>query len=608
MPDIIRLLPDSLANQIAAGEVVQRPASAIKELLENAIDAGATEVKVIIKEAGKTLMQVIDNGKGMSETDARMSLERHATSKISKSEDLFAIRTMGFRGEAMASMAAVSQMEIKTRQPDSELGTILCVEASEVKKQEPVACEAGTSICIKNLFYNVPARRNFLKSNGVEMKHIVEEFQRVALANPEVAFSLYQNDLETYNLPAGKLSQRIVNLFGKNYKEQLAACSEETMDITIHGYVGKPEFAKRTRGEQYFFVNRRFVRSNYLNHAVMNAFEALLPEGSYPFYVLFIDIDPVHVDVNVHPTKTEIKFDDERSVYAVVSAAVRQALATHNITPALDFSADINLGSKLELNRETIKEKNYSQFRTTTAQQRSNQENWEKLFNEHKGKSFDPQQPRHEAEHLTITFQSDANKSTGQELDPAACNKAIFQLHNRYIVTQVKSGMMIIDQQAAHERILFEKYMGYLKNNKGASQQSLFPQTISLNPGDHSLVMDMEEEIRALGFLVEPFGKNDIIIKCMPADIGAANEREIFEGLIEQFKKNKSELSIPRKENLARALAKRTSIRKGARLNEQEMSGLIDQLFGCSSPNYAPNGQTTFHILDLNRIENYFNK
>lgn len=614
MPDIIRLLPDSLANQIAAGEVVQRPASAIKELLENSIDAGATDIKVIIKEAGKTLMQVMDNGKGMSATDARMSLERHATSKISKSEDLFSIRTMGFRGEALASMAAVAQLEIKTRQPDAELGTLLYVEASEVKKQEPVACEPGTSICIKNLFYNVPARRNFLKSNGVEMKHITDEFQRVALANPEVAFSLYQNDLETYNLPAGKLSQRIVNLFGKNYKEQLASCHEEAGEISIHGYIGKPEFAKKTRGEQFFFVNKRFVRSNYLNHAVMNAFEGLLPDGSFPFYVLFIEIDPVHVDVNVHPTKTEIKFDDERTVYAIVRAAAKQALATHNITPALDFSADINLGSKMNFSRETIKDKNYSQFRNTgnSDLQKSNQEHWEKLFHEHPGKGsmnrdIEREEPA-DAGSMTLTFESNLNTKSESEVMAAEHKKSIFQLHQKYIITQVKSGMMVVDQQAAHERILFEKYMGCLKSSKGASQQTLFPQTLSLNPGDHSLVMEMEEELRALGFLVEPFGKNDIIIKGMPAEIGAANEKEIFEGLIEQFKRNKSELSIPRKENLARALAKRTALKYGTRLSEDEMSGLIDQLFACDSPNYAPNGQVTFYILELNKIDNFFNK
>ncbi|UII34966.1 DNA mismatch repair endonuclease MutL [Fulvivirga ulvae] len=612
MPDIIRLLPDSLANQIAAGEVVQRPASAIKELLENSIDAGATDIKVIIKEAGKTLMQVMDNGKGMSETDARMSLERHATSKISKTEDLFSIRTMGFRGEALASMAAVSQLEIKTRQPDAELGTLLYVEASEVKKQEPAACEQGTSICIKNLFYNVPARRNFLKSNGVEMKHITDEFQRVALANPEVSFSLYQNDLEAYNLPAGKLSQRIVNLFGKNYKEQLASCHEEAAEISIHGYIGKPEFAKKTRGEQFFFVNKRFVRSNYLNHAVMNAFEGLLAEGSYPFYVLFIDIDPIHVDVNVHPTKTEIKFDDERTVYAIVRAAAKQALATHNITPALDFSADINLGSKMDFRRETIKDKNYSQFKSAGSNnpQKSNQEHWEKLFHEHPGKgSLTSDVEREDPEgSMTLTFESNLNTKSESEVMSTDHKKSIFQLHQRYIITQVKSGMMIVDQQAAHERILFEKYMGCLRSSKGASQQTLFPQTLSLNPGDHSLVMEMEEELKALGFLVEPFGKNDIIIKGMPAEIGTVNEKEVFEGLIEQFKRNKSELSIPRKENLARALAKRTALKHGLRLSEEEMSGLIDQLFACDSPNYAPNGQVTFYILELNKIDNFFNK
>ena len=614
MPDIIRLLPDSLANQIAAGEVVQRPASAIKELLENAIDADATEIRVIIKDAGKSLMQVVDNGKGMSETDVRMSLERHATSKISKTEDLFSIRTMGFRGEALASIAAVSQMEIKSRQRDAELGTLLCVEGSEVKKQEPVVCEPGTSICIKNLFYNVPARRNFLKSNGVEMKHITEEFQRVALANPEVAFSLFQNDLETYNLPAGKLSQRIVNLFGKNYKEQMASCQETVGGVAIHGYIGKPEFAKKTRGEQFFFVNKRFVRSNYLNHAVMNAFEGLLPEGSFPFYVLFVEIDPVHIDVNVHPTKTEIKFDDERTVYAVVRAAARQALATHNITPALDFSADINLGSKMNFNRESIQEKNYSQFRSpSSGLQKSNQDNWQRLFDEHPGKSefsrpIESDEAPAQASSMTLTFESELNKDDDAGIRPAEHKKSIFQLHQKYIITQVKSGMMIVDQQAAHERILFEKYMQRLKTSKGASQQSLFPQTLSLNPGDHSLVLEMEEELRALGFLVESFGKNDVIIKGLPIEIGSASEKEIFEGLIEQFKRNKSELSIPKTENLARSLARRTALKSGVRMSEEEMSGLIDQLFACEGPNYAPNGQATFYIMDLNKIDNFFNK
>jgi DNA mismatch repair protein MutL len=602
MPDIIKLLPDSLANQIAAGEVVQRPASAVKELLENAIDAEADFIKLIVKDAGKTLIQVMDNGKGMSATDARMSLERHATSKISKSEDLFSIRTMGFRGEALASIAAVSQMEIKSRQEEQELGTLIVIEASEVKKQEPEACEKGTSISVKNLFYNVPARRNFLKSNGVEMKHIVDEFQRIALSNPAVGFSLHQNDLEVYNLPKGKLSQRIVHIFGKNYQEQLVTCEESLEHLDIHGYVGKPEFAKKTRGEQFFFVNNRFIKSNYLNHAVSNAFQGLIGDASYPFYVLFIGIDPKHIDINVHPTKTEIKFDDERTAYAIVRAAVRQALATHNITPALDFSADINLGQKLTISRESIKEKNYGQFRSTDLQ-KSNLENWDRLFGENSGKGDQDDFKKHDEKAMTLTFGSEMNSGSDLE-EIQEKGKPIFQLHNRYIVTQVKSGMLMVDQQAAHERILFEKYILCLDKRSGASQQSLFPQAVSLNPADFALVMEMEEEITSLGFLIEPFGKSDVLIKGMPVDI-SGDEKDIFEGLIDQFKKN-VELSLPKKENLARALAKRTGLKIGIRLNEHEMEVLIDQLFACKNANYAPNGRTTFHILEISNIENYF--
>ena len=605
MPDIIKLLPDSLANQIAAGEVVQRPASAVKELLENAVDAEASFIKLIVKEAGKVLIQVMDNGKGMSETDARMSLERHATSKLRKSEDLFSIRTMGFRGEALASIAAVSQVEIKTRTEERELGSLILVEASEIKKQEPTACDKGTSICVKNLFYNVPARRNFLKSNGVEMKHIVDEFQRVALANPQIGFSLHQNDMETYSLPAGKLSQRIVHLFGKNYQQQLVSCEESVDHIQIHGYVGKPDFAKKTRGEQFFFVNNRFIKSNYLNHAVSNAFQGLIAENSYPFYVLFITIDPKHIDINVHPTKTEIKFDDERTVYAVVRAAVRQALATHNITPALDFQADINLGEKLSFSRETIKDKNYSQFRTgASPREQSNLENWDRLFDENRGKIDFEQMDNVDHDSLTMTFGSQMNDE-GSLVD-LETPSTLFQLHKRYIVSQVKSGMMIIDQQLAHERILFEKYLNSLQQNTGASQQTLFPQVISLNPSDFAIVMDLQEEISSLGFIIESFGKSDLLIKGMPVEVGAGNEKEIFEGLLEQFKKN-VELALPKRENLARSLAKRTSLKIGTSLNQEEMTKLIDQLFACNNANFAPNGRRTFHILELSNIDNYFN-
>src|SRR5688572_12752891 len=382
MSDIIQLLPDSIANQIAAGEVVQRPASAVKELIENSIDAKATAIQLIVKESGKTLIQVIDNGMGMSETDARMSLERHATSKIRKAEDLFTLHTKGFRGEALASMAAVSQMEMRTRPDDLELGTCLVIEGSEVKKQELTACDKGTSISVKNLFYNIPARRNFLKSNPVELKHIIDEFQRLALANADISFSFIQGDEVIYDLPVGKtpsLSQRIVNLFGKTYQEQLASCQEETDYVKVTGYVGKLEFARKTRGEQYLFVNRRFIRSNYLHHAIMTAFEGLLPEGNFPFYVIFIEIDPKHIDVNVHPTKTEIKFDDERAVYAVVRAAVRQSIGSHNLTPAIDFNADVNIITKLSQSAGQSKDV-YFEERFSTALHRSNLENWDKLF------------------------------------------------------------------------------------------------------------------------------------------------------------------------------------------------------------------------------------
>lgn len=604
MPDIIQLLPDSIANQIAAGEVVQRPASAVKELMENSIDAGAKSVKLIIKEAGKTLLQVIDDGIGMSETDARMSLERHATSKIRKAEDLFELYTMGFRGEALASIAAVAQVELKTRPADQELGTCIVVEGSDIKKQEPVACEKGTSISVKNLFYNIPARRNFLKSNPVELKHIIDEFQRLALAHPEITFSFIQNDEQIYDLPATKLSQRVVSLFGKSYKEQLATCQEETDTVKVTGYVGKPDFARKTRGEQFLFVNRRFIRSNYLNHAVMNAFEGLIAENSFPFYVLFIEIDPKHIDVNVHPTKTEIKFDDERAVYAVVRAAVRQAIGSHNLTPAIDFNADVNFITKLN-NANSQSKQVYFEERFSTALHRSHTENWEKVYENPEAKPVVvKQQDEIETPAVqTLRFESAINQST-----PATATeeKALFQLHARYVVKQVRSGMMIIDQQAAHERILFEKFLNQLKNKSGQSQQSLFPQAITFSAADFALALEMQPEIEALGFRFDVFGKNTLVVNGVPANVQAANEKELFEGLIEQFKANQSELALPLQENLARALARRASIKTGQPLVREEMQALVDSLFACSTSNYSPEGKPTFFIFELNKIESYF--
>lgn len=611
MSDVIRLLPDNIANQIAAGEVVQRPASVVKELLENAIDASAKQIKLIVKEAGKALITVIDDGTGMSEIDARMSFERHATSKIRTSEDLFSIKTMGFRGEAIASIAAVAQVELKTKLADEELGALLQVEGSEVKKSELTATSKGSSMSVKNLFYNVPARRNFLKSNAVEMRHIVDEFQRVALANSEIGMSLYQSDLEMYRLTPGKLSKRIVEIFGKNYQNQMASCLEETDLVKVYGYIGKPEFAKRTRGEQFFFVNNRFIKSHYLNHAVMQAFESLLQEKTFPFYTLFLEIDPKHIDINVHPTKTEIKFDDERTVYAVVKAAVRQALGTHNITPAIDFGADVNFASFSPQKSENSNsaDKAYGQFRTIEKQDTSQ---WEKLYEGlqkdiKEEETSNAQMDFHPEASETITLGSAINKAPiGDFLLPSK-DKKHFQIHRKYICTHVKSGLMLIAQQEAHERILFEKFLLMIEQRSGASQQSLFPQTIELNPADFSLVMGMEEEIKAIGFEFSVFGKSAIIINGVPADLKAVNEKALFEGFVEQFKLNQRELSISTDENVARAIARRSSLKEGTMLEAEAMASLIDQLFACKNPNYAPNGRRISFMLELEKIDQFFN-
>jgi DNA mismatch repair protein MutL len=595
MADIIQLLPDSIANQIAAGEVVQRPSSVVKELIENSIDAKATRVQLIVKDAGKTLLQIIDDGTGMSETDARMSLERHATSKIRTADDLFRLRTMGFRGEALASIAAVSQFEMKTRMASQDLGTLLVVDGSEVRKQESVACEKGTNISVKNLFFNIPARRNFLKSNPVEMRHVIEEFQRLALANPGVAFSLIQGDEQIFDLPPGKLSQRIVNIFGKNYQQQLAPVKEETEQIRVTGYIGRPESAKKTRGEQFIFVNNRFIRNNYLNHAVSTAFEGLIGDGSFPFFVLFIEIDPRHIDVNVHPTKTEIKFDDERSVYAVVSASVRQALGAHNLAPAIDFNADVNVMSKLShgsLQKDQYFDEQFSSL------SRSNLQNWEKMFV--------PDQP---VQSSLLVNQHDENRlrfesNFGEK--PAAQEERIsFQFQNKYIIKVVSNGLLIIDQQAAHERVLFERFLTQLKADHTASQQCLFPQTVHLGASDFALVLEVEKEIKALGFQFEVFGKNTLLVSGIPLGVHG-EEKAMFEGFLEQFKANQSELNVPLRENLARSLAKRTAIPSGQKLNREEVDAIVAGLFACPNPNFSPDGKPTFFTFDTSKMESYF--
>jgi DNA mismatch repair protein MutL len=617
MSDIIQLLPDAIANQIAAGEVVQRPASALKELLENGVDAGATQIQVVVKEAGKQLIQVIDNGKGMSATDARMSFERHATSKIRTSADLFSIRTFGFRGEALASIAAVAQVELKTRQAESELGTLIQIEGSEVKKQEPFAGNVGTSVSMKNLFFNVPARRNFLKSNPVEMRHIVDEFQRVALSYSEIGFSLYQQDLEVYNLSPGKLSHRIVQLFGKSYQGQLIPCEELTPHVNVKGFVGKPENAKKTRGEQFFFVNNRFIKSSYLHHAVGNAFEGLIQSDQHPFYVLFLEIDPSHIDINVHPTKTEIKFDDERTVYAVIRAAVKQALGSHHVVPAIDFSYDVNFNEKWDQDpskkEEVDREYSYKTFNTPEFKQAITS-GWEKLF-----ESNLPARPAQEQHRIqesenteVLTFSSKVNPDQSLDRIPRPSEEdstgTTFQVELSYVVAQMSTGMLIVDQQAAHERILYERYLRQLKLAQGPSQQCLFPPVIELGSADFALVQDLMPELHSLGFMVSEFGKDTVIIQGVPADIQIKNEKELFEGLLEQFKNFKSELSLDKRENLARSLARRSALKKGQKLTPQEMETLVGQLFACQNPNFGLGGNKSFVKLDLSSIHSFFGK
>jgi len=634
MLDIIHLLPDSIANQIAAGEVVQRPASVVKELMENSIDAQANNIQLIVKDAGRTLIQVIDDGMGMSATDARMSFERHATSKIRTADDLFSILTMGFRGEALASIAAIAQVELRSRRITDEVGTMIRIEGSEIKSQESVSCTKGTNFQVKNLFFNVPARRNFLKSNPVEMKHILDEFQRVSLAHPEITFTLYHNDVEVYNLPAGKLSRRIIDIFGKTYREQLASCEEETPFVNISGFLGKPESAKKGRGEQFFFVNKRFIKHNYLHHAVLSAFESTIPEGSSPFYVLFIEIDPSHTDINIHPTKTEIKFDDERAVYAIIRSAVRRAIGVYNLTPTIDFESDINFANLTNTNRfsdspnpinpsfsglsdfenarassqqgtyQPQKDDDYREKRGAVQRDNasSNTENWRKLFEGLEG--FKPNNPAtlgFDSEQMTMGSKANVISDETRRIAEIQEISAI-QIQNRFIVAQAKSGMMLIDQRAAYERILYEKYNNNLKNKKSFTQQLLFPKTLDLQPADYQLVIEIQEEIKALGFSFEEFGQHTIKINGVPPEVQEENEKEIFEGLVQQFKTNQTDLQLDRLENIARSFSKRSSSKYMGELSKIEINLLIHQLFETAVPSYTPNGEPIMTILSLEQL------
>ncbi|MEO0403632.1 MAG: DNA mismatch repair endonuclease MutL [Bacteroidota bacterium] len=613
MSNIIQMLPDSVANQIAAGEVIQRPASVVKELIENAIDASATEISVIVKDSGRTLIQVIDNGKGMTDVDARVSFERHATSKIKRADELFSLKTKGFRGEALASIAAVAQVELKTKTPDDDLGTIISIEGSMVKKDEPCQAQVGSSFSVKNLFFNVPARRNFLKSDSVEMKHIIDEFQRVAIPHHGIHFKLYHNGNELFNLPGTNVRQRLVAIFGNKYDERLVPVDEHTDIVSIKGFVGKPAFAKRTRGEQFFFVNDRFIKSTYLNHAVVKAFEDVLPAGSFPFYCLMLEVDTGSIDVNIHPTKTEIKFEDERAIYAILRSSIRQALGKYNVAPSLDFDQEMsmNIGipdASKPVMQPTIEiNPNYNPFdrHPESAPKKSSS----------LASRFGQSKPAASPDHWKVLYEitQDLNPSgTATQQDQASLelqtetDQPIIQLHRRYMVTQVRSGLMMIDQHRAHQRVLFEQFMEHISHQGGSTQQSLFPETIELSPADHGLVVGMKDALQSLGFDLDDFGNNTIVVRGIPSEASERSALELIEGFLENVKHEGNLEEGIGDEVIAKVMSKSSAISYGKSLSEQEMRSLIDQLFACQMPGMAPDGRPVVVTMPLNEIDQKF--
>ncbi len=630
---LIKLLPDHIANQIAAGEVVQRPASVVKELLENAVDAGAHSVRLLVKDAGRTLIQVTDDGCGMSETDARLCFERHATSKISQADDLFCIRTMGFRGEALASIAAVAQVELKTRRAEDELGTRVAIEASEVREHEPCQAPVGTTFMVKNLFHNVPARRNFLKANPVEMRHILDEFQRVAMACPEVFFSLHHNGVELFNLPKGNLRQRVVGIFGQASNKKLVPVDQETEVVRIRGFVGKPEFARKTRGEQFFFVNNRFIKSQYLHHAVVSAFEGLLPADEHPLYAIYLDLDPSRIDVNVHPTKQEIKFDDEKVIYQYLRVSVKHALGQFSVSPTLDFEQDstiVNglLGPSAE-NRNERPRSEPSGFSAPARREpkdpreENNLRYWEKIYEglekipsrasaDDAAENQDgPLLPETEisAERPTHREESDFQFASSLDADsPGLFDEAVkipYQIHHRFIVTQVRSGFLLIDQQAAHERILYERYLRTLDMQQPPVQGLLFPVTLHLSVPDAEMLRSILPEVNALGVDVREFGGQSFVVHGLPPEFRPGTEENVIDGLLEQCRRE-VDLKLHLRERLARSLARQGAVKKGQEMDAAEMTALVDQLFACEMPFRSPHGRKCFITMNLGELDKQF--
>lgn len=598
MSDIIQLLPDHVANQIAAGEVVQRPASVVKELLENSIDASADSIKLIIKDAGKTLIQVIDNGKGMSVTDARLSFERHATSKIKSAEDLFKLHTKGFRGEALASIAAIAHVEMKTKQDEIELGTHLKIEGSKVTYQEMTSTPTGTSISVKNLFYNIPARRNFLKSDTVETRHIIDEFQRISLAHPEISFSLHHNGNEVYHLNNSNLRKRIVSIFGSKMNEKLVPIDEETEMISIEGFTAKPEFSKKKRGEQFFFVNNRFVKSPYLHHAVVAAFDGLLEHGCHPSYFLYLTVPTKSIDINIHPTKTEIKFDDEKALYAILRATIKHSLGQYSIAPVLDFNRDATLDTPYNFSKKpsvastpkiTV-DPTFNPFkpevqRTTNFSQKRDNSSWESLY-----------VTTEETEQQETFFKDETEHQT---------NKT-FQIQKKYLISSIKSGVVLIHQSLAHQRVLYEEFLESITIKEAHSQQLLFPITISFSSAEIEAIYTLKSDLESAGFVFDEFTKESVTIKGTPMSITESKITTVLEELLENVNLDVPDAEFNPFDQMAKSFAKSLAIKTGVYLSQKEQENLVNNLFSCKEPSISPSGKATFKTLTLNEVDQLF--
>ncbi|GAB3719410.1 DNA mismatch repair endonuclease MutL [Flavobacterium koreense] len=616
MSSIIQLLPDHVANQIAAGEVVQRPASVVKELLENAVDAGATDIKLIIKDAGKSLVQVIDNGKGMSVTDSRLCFERHATSKIRQAEDLFSLHTKGFRGEALASIAAIAHVEMKTKQEQDELGTHIIIEGSKFISQDPSVLPKGTSFAVKNLFFNIPARRNFLKSETVEFRHIVDEFQRVALAHPNIYFTMYHNGSEMFNLPNSNYRQRIVNVFSGKTNEKLVPIQEETEIVTIEGFVGKPEFAKKNRGEQFFFVNDRFIKSGYLHHAVMAAYEGLLPNGSQPTYFIYLNVPPNTIDINIHPTKTEIKFDDEHALYAILRSTIKHSLGQFNVAPVLDFDRDPNLDTPYQYQNKTAEyptvqvdstfnpfadekpSKQFSGGSNSYKKQEVAGSNWESLYVGLKNDTSEVETFSFESEEVTA--------SLFDEKEEEQTINRTYQIHKKYIVSPIKSGMVIMDQGRAHQRILYEQFLTNMTVHQASSQQLLFPLQMYFSNNELKLIAELQPSLENTGFVFEAFDTDSIHISGIPVNTTESEISMVLEQLLSDLQDGIPDSSFSQNDTIAKSMAKSLAVKTGTYLTEKEQENLVNNLFACKEPNVSPFQKPTFITMRVEDIDKRF--